>query len=294
MTGTGPQAPAAADEAPGRAGEIDVEPPIAERRAAGRHALLQPRVPDADERVRGPPAQKIAVARQLPVQPYFHGVSCTSREPQRASPGDLTTRQDDEPLPVPPRKGIADGRPRSIDAGSSRRRRSRARNAYPEILWPRCALSSSRKRRPRPSASSTPAARRTVVEPVTDGRGPGVGPGHTTCRPAAGRGELEVAVRRSRGRTDGTRRTFAERHGEAQVGHRVPRRKNSSRIRCAASNCSSMSRDPFTEPGRQVHGLRDVSTSGARFSGRTCRTPRRIGEQLGEIGERQLAAAAGR
>ena len=38
MTGAGPQAPGRADEAPGRAREIDVEPALAQGRAAGRQA----------------------------------------------------------------------------------------------------------------------------------------------------------------------------------------------------------------------------------------------------------------
>ena len=64
--------PGRADEAPGRARQIDVEPALAQGLVAGRQALPQPGVPRVDERVRRAPAQEIAVAGQLPEQPYFH------------------------------------------------------------------------------------------------------------------------------------------------------------------------------------------------------------------------------
>ena len=68
----GTAGPRRADEAPGRAREIDVEPALAEGRTACRQAFPQPGVPRVDERVRHAPAQEIAVARQLAEQPYFH------------------------------------------------------------------------------------------------------------------------------------------------------------------------------------------------------------------------------
>src|ERR1700732_3088999 len=64
--------PRRADEAPGRAREIHVEPTLAQGLTACCEAFREPGVPRVDERVRRPSAQEIAVAWQLSEQTYFH------------------------------------------------------------------------------------------------------------------------------------------------------------------------------------------------------------------------------
>src|SRR5262249_5656907 len=61
-----------ARKSPRRARQIDVEPAITESRSARRDALLEPRVPHADERVSDTPAQEVAMAWQLPVETDSH------------------------------------------------------------------------------------------------------------------------------------------------------------------------------------------------------------------------------
>jgi len=72
------------DEAPRRAREIQVEPALAQRLPAGGKAFAEPGIPRIHERVRHPPPQEIAVARQLSEQPYFHGPAPVSRTPSAA------------------------------------------------------------------------------------------------------------------------------------------------------------------------------------------------------------------
>ena len=73
MTGAGPHVPAA--QAKRHAGLVRYTPSHRSPNAARLAAMhcLQPGVPGIDERVRRPPAEEIAVARQLPEEPYFHG-----------------------------------------------------------------------------------------------------------------------------------------------------------------------------------------------------------------------------
>src|SRR5262249_606484 len=57
------------DEAPGRAGQVEVEPALAKRGAALGEALAAPAGPGVDERLRHAPPQEVAVTRQLAEQP---------------------------------------------------------------------------------------------------------------------------------------------------------------------------------------------------------------------------------